>query len=241
VPVTILRIHRSPSTGISGHLQRNAQLSRLVLELPTESLLQELDETLSHAPVEPGLPLADEMAALAHAVAHARTRGDTVSLCAEHTRLWGGLSPAYGPPPPYESVIREGRLPGDATTAAAAYAAADVDPELPDAGPVDHLAVELRFVALCCLREADAWRSANAAEATAWLQREQSFLEQHLLQWATKHCTAVASLARDDYHRTVAQLIPLACELDRNDLDWILHRSSLQAPHVCQTGCWANS
>lgn len=197
-----------------------ALLARLVLEMPSPAFLRAMQASLASATLERGLPLADEIAALLRAVQAALLSADTIALCAEHTRLFGGVSPTYGPPPPYESLAREGRVPGMATAAVtAAYAAADLHPQLPDAGPADHLAVELRFIALCCAREAACWRQADTGAALAWLRRERSFLNEHVLSWAPSHCTRVAAAARDDYHRTVAQLVALACELDRSDLE----------------------
>lgn len=183
-------------------------------------MLNEVYEMLGNTVAESGMPLADEIGALLRAVAAARRGADTLALCAEHARLWGGISPTYGPPPPYESIVREGRLPGDATTAAAAaYVEAGLDPEVPEAGPADHLGVELRFVAQCCVQEALARRASDMNAVAAWVARQQAFLDDHLLVWAPAHCAAVAAAANDDYHRTIAQLIPLACELDRNDLE----------------------
>jgi TorA maturation chaperone TorD len=130
------------------------------------------------------------------------------------------LSKRYGPPPPYESVVREERLPGDATTAVAAeYAGAEVDPEVPEAGPADHLAVELRYLALCSMREAAAWKAEDPESADGWKGRQIRFLDEHLLQWAPGHCVVVGEAARTNYHRAVAALIASALAQGRSELE----------------------
>jgi putative dimethyl sulfoxide reductase chaperone len=196
-------------------------LARLVLEVPTVALLDEIGTALGARPDDASLPLAAEVAALAEAVAQASLgQPAVIDLQAEHTRLWSGLSKRYGPPPPYESVLLEERLPGDATTAvAAAYAEAGLSPEVPDTGPADHLGNELRFLALCCASEANAWRSGEILAAREWLGREAVFLSDHVLRWVPVHGRRVSGEARTAYHRAVAALIATACELDAKDVD----------------------
>lgn len=196
-------------------------LARLVLEAPTPALLEELHRTLGEAPADLEEPLGREVIALRDAVAAAAGGGSRdADLEVEHTRLWAGLSKRYGPPPPYESVVREDRLPGDATTAVASeYAVAGVDPEVPEAGPADHLAVELRYLAICCIREAAARKAGDSQLAASWIRRQTSFLDEHLLQWAPQHCTAVFEQARTAYHRATAALIERALLRGREELE----------------------
>lgn len=191
-------------------------LSRLVLEAPTPVLLDELQAALSASPCEAGEPLTVEVLHLLVAVDAARAGIPAdVDLRAEHTRIWSGLSETYGPPPPFESVFRERRLPGDATAAvAAAYDAAGLDAAVADAGPPDHLASELRFMALCSMREAEAWAGGRDAEALEWVDRQREFLDEHLLAWVPGHCSKVADMAHTEYHRAVANLVAGACRLD---------------------------
>ena len=190
-------------------------LSRLVLEPPTRALLDELRATLSSSALDAGEPLATEVQALVREIDAVSGAPAELALRVEHARLWGGLSQGYGPPPPFESVIREQRLPGDAsTTVAALYEATGIAAEIEDAGPADYLASELRFIALCAMREAESWMGARDAEALEWQDRQREFLDEHLLAWAPVHCSSVADMARTEYHRSVANLVAGACRLD---------------------------
>lgn len=111
---------------------------------------------------------------------------------AEFTRLFSGISEGKGPPPPFESVWREDRLIGESTVAVLeAYARAgfaDIDP---DAGPQDHVSVELKFIALLAVREAEAWQAKDAAAAHQRLLQQRDFLRVHLSIWAPRWADAV--------------------------------------------------
>ena len=195
-------------------------LSRLVLEAPSEGFLAELGAALDGATPDPEAPLGVETAALGDAVREARADTSApAALSVEHTRLLAGLAKSYGAPPPYESVFREDKLPGESTIAVtAAYADAGIEPPVPEAGPADHLGTELRFLALLCHRESEAWQTADRAAAAAWIERERAFLDDHVLQWVPEHCQCLVALAESFYHRAMFSLIARACVIDRDDV-----------------------
>jgi TorA maturation chaperone TorD len=195
-------------------------LSRLVVDHPSASFLDELGSVFDSSPPDLDLPLGRETLALADAIGGAQSdpRSDEL-LRVEHTRLLGGLAKRYGAPPPYESVFLEDKLPGEATIAVcAAYAEAGYDSPVPDAGPADYLGSELRFLALLCHRESEAWRAGKHADALAWVERQRAFLDQHALRWMPQHCERAAALAETDYHRAMFTLIARACVIDREDV-----------------------
>jgi TorA maturation chaperone TorD len=203
-------------------------LSRLFHERPTPPFLAELEETLGVAPPDARAPLANELAALSDAVRRARAVDpQAVELAVEFTRLFGGLEQQSGVPPPYESVVREGRLLGDTTAAVAvAYAEAGFGAVLPDAGPADHLAAELRFLALLAYREREAWLAGDQGGASDWLERTARFLDEHLLVWLPDHGAAIARAAREPFYAAAARLAVEACRLDRADVGNLLEAAS---------------
>lgn len=129
-------------------------------------------------------------------------------LGAEFTRLFSGVQEGMGPPPPFESVWREDRLIGESTVAVIeAYARAgftDIDSE---AGPQDHLAVELKFIALLALREAEAWQADEEAGAKQRLAQQRDFLNQHLATWAPRWADAIIEQARLPLYAALAGLL----------------------------------
>jgi TorA maturation chaperone TorD len=138
----------------------------------------------------------------------------TQELGVEYTRLCAGLMEGSGPPPPYESVWREDRLMGEATVAVIEqYAQAGFADICPEAGPQDHLAVELRFIALLALREAEAWQAGDAAEAARRQGHQHAFLRDHLLVWTPRWAAALAAQARLPMYRALAELLPPTLEV----------------------------
>jgi TorA maturation chaperone TorD len=130
----------------------------------------------------------------------------TIALAVEYTRLFGSVSESYGPPPPYESVHRGSSLPTDVVVAVSAfYADAGLAP-IDQAAPPDHLGVELRFLALLCHGESEAWRKGANADAIQSLKRQRDFLDRHLLQWAPDYLDVVQADTQQPFYRYLTAL-----------------------------------
>ena len=197
-------------------------LARGFAEAPSHALFGELIAALG--PVNPAESLSDETAAFADAM-QAALRADVASdvLAIEFTRLFGGISQTYGGLPPFESVVRTGNWGGDMVLEVlAAYADADIAPPLPEASPADHLAAELRFLAIACHRESEAWQADDIQMAMDWVRRERDFLDQHVLRWVPEYCQKATGMAETPFYRSLLSLMPRACALDREDIDAIL-------------------
>lgn len=198
-------------------------------QAPSRALLGDLSAVLG--PVNAADALGPETAALAGAVRDALntdSAGDRLAI--EFTRLFGGISESYGGLPPFESVVRTGNWGGDTVLAVlAAYAGAEIEPPLPDASPVDHLAAELRFLAIACHRESEAWRADDVRSAIDWVRRERDFIDRHVLRWVPAYCDEAAVLATSLFYKALLTLTPLACKLDREDIDAILESVPLLA------------
>lgn len=156
-----------------------------------------------------GTGLGDLLADFARRAAAA----DRAALAVEHTRLFGGLGPSYGPPPPLESAQRGG---GPETTLQVVQAYrdagyADIDPALPD----DHLAVELKFMALLTLREHEAAAAGDERGADAAWLAQRTFLDTHLLAWLPAYARQAAAEARDSALAALLHLIDRAAAADR--------------------------
>jgi TorA maturation chaperone TorD len=181
-------------------------------------------ERLAGLPEPDALPAnADGMDRAWHDLALAKpASADPESLAIEHTRLFSGMQEGMGPPPPYESVWREDRLVGESTVAAIetylAAGFADIDPA---AGPQDHIAVELKFIALLALREAETWRANNAASARDRLGQQHAFLDRHLMAWAPRWAETVARQAQAPLYGALAQLVVAGLSQTRLELSAI--------------------
>ncbi|MEA3276011.1 MAG: molecular chaperone TorD family protein [Pseudomonadota bacterium] len=127
-------------------------------------------------------------------------------LAAEHARLFLGLREGHGPPPPYESLWREGRIAGDSTLAVAtAYSEAGFDDKGPW-GPCDHLAYELRFIASLCYAEDESSRAGSTDEAEWARARQARFVDEHLAVWVPGYCAQLAEQAREPLYQALAKV-----------------------------------
>ena len=193
-------------------------LSRLLLKPPDEPLIRELGDFFSS--VAGGLgpeltPSVDDFAACARGLA-----GQAVDtgIAVDFTRLVSGLNPREGPPP-VESAIREGRALGEAATAVAvAYAEAGFPEPLQEAGPPDHAATGLRFMALCSHAESQAWSAGDIGAGGDWLTRERAFLADHLVAWLPAFCDAAANRAAEPLYSTGFRLIAAMLPADLDDV-----------------------
>ncbi len=142
----------------------------------------------------------------------------------EYTRLFRGLREGYGPPPPYESVYRENRLFGDSTSAVmrqyqnAGFGAIDED-----AGPQDHIGVELKFMSLLCYQEYNAWKNDNSKQALQTIEQQKAFLGQHLMTWLPEFCKRLINESQLNFYSIIAKLTLDSLQQELSLLDEITH------------------
>lgn len=106
---------------------------------------------------------------------------DAETLAVEFTELLRGIRQT-SPPPPYESLYREGVIQGETTQQVKeAYHAFGVHPAVSLEGePADHISLELDFMRHLVTLEGDA---GSAEELRTILQAEDEFLGEHLCLW----------------------------------------------------------
>jgi TorA maturation chaperone TorD len=168
---------------------------------------------------EPAGPVAAEVAALHAALPDADDKPGTTGLAVEYTRLFGAVRTGYGPPPPYESVHRKAMQPGDLVVALNRfYNEAGLAP-VDHAVPSDHLGVELKFVALLCHAEMEAWQQERAGDARQVLGRQREFFGRHLLPWAPDYLDAVQADTQHPFYRCLALLAHKIISEDHTAVD----------------------
>ncbi len=148
----------------------------------------------------------------------------TEELAVEFTRLFRGLKPKYGPPPPYESVyIGEGRVMGETTQEVNnIYLEAGFALTKEYGGPPDYIGTELRFMSLASYREAECWKNGDRNEATRFLKIEDRFLKRHMLRWIPGFCDTMFEEAKTDFYRGVAKLTRGFLTLDTEQIEELL-------------------
>lgn len=186
-------------------------LSGFFLDAPEPALLEKLRRAPVHdaaADGELGARLAQFRLSLAEATAMDELRSD-------YARLFLGFHEGCGPPPPYESLHREGRMLGQSTEAVVGHFRRNgVSFAREGIGPEDHIGLELKFLSLLCLRESQAWRAGDADRGRETLESEEAFIAQHLGCWASDYCRQVEAEAQTAFYRNVAGLTTAAIEFD---------------------------
>ncbi|WP_309492422.1 molecular chaperone TorD family protein [Candidatus Hecatella orcuttiae] len=143
------------------------------------------------------------------------------SLAVEYTRLFRGIKPSYGPPPPYESVYREGTVWGEsAAQVLRTYRQFGLGLQDEFRGePPDHIGFELDFMRLLCGREAEAWKNRNRKEVLRCLRLEEGFLNEHLTAWVYDFCDKVVEQDALGFYRGIAKITKSFIRFDHSQIN----------------------
>lgn len=128
-------------------------------------------------------------------------------LAVDWTRLFRGVAPGYGPPPPYEGVYARGDDLQTIQAVAHCYREQGVQPIEEGANRPDYLGLELDFLRFACEQQAEAWERGDPDAADHWQQVEQQFLQEHPGKWAHQYCQAALQQAKTDFYRGFCYLI----------------------------------
>lgn len=137
----------------------------------------------------------------------------------EFTRLFRGLSPLYSPPPPYESVYRDGVLYGPCTQEVVRwyhrYQLKGNNNE-----PPDHISLELDFMRFLCEQEEQAWKNGDGYH---YVEEEKSFINEHIMKWVPCFCEKIREFDISDFYIGVADLTEGWLECDRKIILGLQH------------------
>ncbi len=124
------------------------------------------------------------------------------ALGVDRTRLYRGVSPTYGPPPPYEMVWS--KMWQDISllqTLARTYREMGLAPSPDAAERLDYIGVELDFMRELALREAAAWESDTPATAAKLLEAQHAFMTEHLGGWPSAFVEKALEWAKTDFYK----------------------------------------
>lgn len=126
----------------------------------------------------------------------------------EFTRLFRGVKRGFSPPPPYESLYRDGqeRLYGDTTMAVwQDYRKHGLDLAREAAGePPDHIGFEMEFMHMLCQQQAEAVASGDVDGSLRLAGAQSEFLESHLLTWVPRFCQELGQRDATGLYRGLA-------------------------------------
>ncbi len=138
---------------------------------------------------------------------------DTETVAVEFTELLRGIRQT-SPPPPYESLYREGVISGETTDQVLeVYHAFGVHPDGTLEGePADHISLELDFMRHLVTLEGNA---GTAKELQTILKAEAKFLGEHLCQWVGGFHERIAVQDGTGFYSSVASFTDGWVEDDR--------------------------
>jgi TorA maturation chaperone TorD len=130
-------------------------------------------------------------------------------LAIDWTRLFRGVSPNYGPPPPYEGQFRSDlgsdmevlQLINSLYFDKGATVAAETS------NRPDYLGIELSFLGFLCRKAAACYNKEDLSAAKEWMQQAQDFLEQHPSRWICSYLTPAHNHVKTDFYRGLLSLI----------------------------------
>lgn len=124
-------------------------------------------------------------------------------LAVDWTRLFRGVSPKYGPPPPYEGIYLEG---GGGTEkimqdVCRYYSENGLTINETFQNRPDYIGIELDFLNYLSEREVNAMESGNDNRASECQRAARMFLLEHLGKWCGKFCDLAVIHAKTDFFR----------------------------------------
>jgi putative dimethyl sulfoxide reductase chaperone len=125
----------------------------------------------------------------------------------DRTRLLHGVGKNHSPPPPYESIYRDGRIWGKSTEEVAQTCSRlGIKLSSECSEPPDYIGIEFDLMRLICSAEKEAWEAGSIDKAGKYLQVGSEFLEQHIMKWVPDFCEQMYHKSELDFYRGIARL-----------------------------------
>ncbi len=131
----------------------------------------------------------------------------------EFVRLFRGLRRGPSPPPPYESVYRDGGLLYGPSTDAVSRKYQQFSLKTQAGEPPDHLALELDFMRFLCEKEAEALEAKQ--DVSDWLAEQSEFLQEHLIAWLPRFCQTIRESRANRFYEGIADFTQDWLDCDR--------------------------
>ncbi len=129
-------------------------------------------------------------------------------LAIDWTRLFRGVSPGYGPPPPYESVYIDQDKSGIEIIQSVRRwymeNGAGIDRRQPNRP--DYLGLQIDFLRYLAEQEQKAWDHGYSDEALDFLKKSIQFIAEHITPWAHEFCEQAIGFADTGFYRGLIQI-----------------------------------
>lgn len=136
----------------------------------------------------------------------------------EWTKLFRGVKPGYGPPPPYAGLYHECGQEDLMET----YRAAGLNPDSRIQERPDYVGIELEFLRTLSEQEAQCWEQGLRAKAYTLMEQEYAFLTGHLLHWFPQFGVNSLAQAEVGFYKGVIHITQGFLEVDQDLLSGFL-------------------
>lgn len=148
----------------------------------------------------------------------ARDLAETLGI--DRTRLYRGVSPQYGPDPPYQALWVEGGV--DLTELLQRiyriYAEGGFAFGIGVHERVDYIGIQLDYLEQLVLREISARESGEEAAVRKTLNHEKAFFLEHVGQWVPRFVSSALTYARTDFYKGHLLMLKGFVEEERESL-----------------------
>ncbi len=188
-------------------------------------------------PVDTGVPEIDRGFQMLLHYLQAVKDTTLTDLASDYARIFFGVGPTQtGGAFPYESVYTSprGLLMQEARDrVVAVYRKEGMERSAEICDPEDHLSFELEFVAHLCQKTLKAIETQDEEATASYLQKQQEFLEKHLLPWVPGFCADVERIAPSDFYRAVALITSGYLTIDHDLISDLLPVPEGFEPSTC--------
>ena len=122
-------------------------------------------------------------------------------LGVDRTRLYRGITPSMGPPPPYESVWTRGPKSTSDILLELATAYRQSSLAIEPGERQDYIGVELAFQQQLVMQEIEFWQTGEEEKAQDSLKQQDAFLKEHLNFWIPAFIENALPEAKTDFYR----------------------------------------
>jgi TorA maturation chaperone TorD len=182
----------------------DADLVRRLRTVKIETFIGMTQEDISPE-IDRGL---GEMARFVHGTMNQEVEEVEQTLGVDWTRLFRGVSPNYGPTPPYEGVYQGGqRDPVEVLQEVnriyheSGVTIGEESPNRPD-----YIGLEFDFLRYLAERELEAWEQEEEDLALSYADKAKAFFEEHPGGWVWKFCDQALEHTRTDFYKGLLML-----------------------------------
>jgi putative dimethyl sulfoxide reductase chaperone len=176
------------------------ELVRMLRSSSLDALIRQAEDSEPGSQVVLGLR---EMASFVESTAGDPETEVETALGVDWTRLFRGVTPKYGPPPPYESIYADTGETELATIQSVAefYWSSGAQLGKKVGNRPDYLGLELGFLCFLAEEEAKAWESGDEELAQSYQEQARIFFEQHPGVWANKFLIEALNYAKTGFYK----------------------------------------